>query len=323
MARVSATQTKTLGLGKSLVIGAGTLISMAAVSSALAMQAEYANPPLGKFIVVDGVRLHYVERGTGEPVVFLHGNGSMIQDFDSSGVLDLVAREHRVIAFDRPGFGHSDRPTDRDWGPREQAALFARALTQLGVVRPTVVGHSWGTLVAVAMAIHHPEAVGGLVLLSGYYYASLRADTALSAPGAAPFLGSLIQYTLGPLIGRLSSTSAVEHMFKPRAVPQAFWDEYSVGLAVRPSQLKAAAAETVMMPFVAAELSERYAEIRLPVAIIAGADDAIVDTNMQSGRLHENIAGSTFTVVPGVGHMVHHAVPSVVADALTIRQFAA
>lgn len=87
-----------------------SLVAMAAVNRYLARKAEEKNPPTGRFIDIDGVRLHYVERGAGDPIVLLHGNGSMVQDFECSGLIDLAAREYRVIAFDRPGFGHSERP---------------------------------------------------------------------------------------------------------------------------------------------------------------------------------------------------------------------
>lgn len=303
-------------LRNSLVLGIGALAGSAILSSALAFQAERTNPPTGRFVVVDGVRLHYVDYGEGDPVVFFHGNGSMIQDLACSGLLDQAAAHHRVIAFDRPGFGHSERPSDRRWGPSEQAALFDKALTEMGVRSAIIVGHSWGTLVALALALDHPDHVKRLILLSGYYFPSLRADTALSAPGATPLLGSLLQHTIGPVIGWLMSTSAVEHMFKPRAVPDAFWQAYSIGLANRPSQLKSAATETVAMPFAAAALAQRYTELRMPVAIIAGSDDAIVDTGSQSARLHDQIVGSTFESVSGVGHMVHHAVPEKIVRTL-------
>ena len=86
------------------------LAASAILNRVLAKKAERRNPPTGRFITVDGVRLHYLERGTGSPLVLLHGNGSMIQDFESSGLIDLAAKTYRVIAFDRPGFGYSDRP---------------------------------------------------------------------------------------------------------------------------------------------------------------------------------------------------------------------
>ena len=259
------------------------------------------------------MRLHYVEQGSGEPVIFLHGNGSMIQDFESSGLLRLVARTNKVIAFDRPGFGFSERPDGRPWGPTDQAALFAKALTVLGIGRAQVVAHSWGTLVALALAVEHPERVTSLVLLSGYHFPTLRADTILSAPSATPILGTLVRYTVGSLIGRINSGAVIKKMFAPREVPQAFSDAYSIGLATRPSQLAAAAAETVMMPFVAHGLSSRYLHLRLPVAIIAGENDKIVATSAQSQRLGQVIAGSTFESLAGAGHMVHHAETSRIA----------
>ena len=145
------------------------LAASAILNRVLAKKAERRNPPTGRFITVDGVRLHYVERGTGRPLVLLHGNGSMIQDFESSGLVDLAAKKYRVIAFDRPGFGHSDRPRSTVWTPEAQADLLNAALVKMGVSQPLVLGHSWGTLVAVALALNYPRNVRALILASGYY----------------------------------------------------------------------------------------------------------------------------------------------------------
>ena len=57
----------------------------------------------------------------------LHGNGSMIEDVQSSGLIDLAAKNYRVIVFDRPGFGHSDRPRHVVWTPQAHADLLASA----------------------------------------------------------------------------------------------------------------------------------------------------------------------------------------------------
>src|SRR6202790_870806 len=142
----------------------GALAISALVNRRLAKNAENDNPPAGQFLEVNGVRLHYVERGSGAPLVLLHGNGSMIQDFESSGLIDLAAKNYRVIVFDRPGFGHSDRPRDVIWTPVAQAELIDKALQRLRVSQALVLGHSWGASVAVALALLHPELVRGLVL---------------------------------------------------------------------------------------------------------------------------------------------------------------
>src|ERR1700742_3775091 len=163
--------------------GTATLMAVTAIANwHFAEEAQRDNPPQGQFIDIDGVRLHYVERGDGRPLVLLHGNGSMIHDFESSGLIDLAAENYRVIVFDRPGFGHSLRPRNVVWTPEAQAELFAKALARLDVSQAIVLGHSWGASVAVALAIKHPSMVEALVLASGYYFPTPRADILLAGP---------------------------------------------------------------------------------------------------------------------------------------------
>lgn len=86
------------------------LATAAGLVTRSARETERAHPADGRFVVVEGVKLHYLERGDGPPIVLLHGNGVTAQDWAVSGVFDGLATDHRVIAFDRPGFGYSDRP---------------------------------------------------------------------------------------------------------------------------------------------------------------------------------------------------------------------
>src|SRR3954467_3538118 len=174
-----------------------------------AEQTRRPRPP-GRFVEVDGVRVHYIARGKGRPVVLIHGNGTMAEDFVISGLLDQLAKHYRVLAIDRPGFGHTDRPRLRVWTASAQAHLVHRVLERLKVERPVIVGHSWGTLVALALAIAGWRDVRGLVLLSGYYYPTRRADVTLTAPLAIPGLGDL---------ARAMVPQAVGHLFAPPGVP--------------------------------------------------------------------------------------------------------
>src|SRR4030095_5174609 len=157
------------------------LLLLAAVvlaNIAIEFIARWRNPPIGEFLDIDGVRLHFIMRGNPDapPLVMFHGNGTFLQDFTISGLVDEAAHKFRVICFDRPGFGHSSRPRTIIWGPERQAELFCAALTRLGIERPLVLGHSWGTLVALAMAARNSERVKGLVLVSGYYFPTWRVD---------------------------------------------------------------------------------------------------------------------------------------------------
>src|SRR6202049_3847006 len=200
----------------------GALAISALINRHLAKKAETDNPPAGQFLEVDGVRLHYVERGSGAPLVLLHGNGSMIQDFESSGLIDLAAKNYRVIVFDRPGFGHSERPRNVVWTPDAQAELIERALDRLGISNAIVLGHSWGASVAVALALKYPGLVRGLVLASGYYYPTARADVlALSAP-SIPVVGDVMGHTLSPLISRLVWPLMIAKIFGPKSAPAKF-----------------------------------------------------------------------------------------------------
>jgi pimeloyl-ACP methyl ester carboxylesterase len=282
-------------------------------------QAEAENPPRGRFVTVDGVRLHYEERGSGPVLVLIHGNGVLGADYEQSGLLDKAAEHYRVIVFDRPGFGYSERPRTRLWTPQAQARLLHRALLDIGVDSAIVVGHSFATLVAVAMALEAPDFVRGLVLLSGYYYPSLRLDVPLLSGPAIPVIGDVMRYTVSPLITRMLWRPLTKAMFSPRPVDPRFC-ALPVWMLLRPSQLRAAAADTALMVPAAALLAQHYAELKVPVAIIAGTGDKVADFSHNSERLNEclneRVAGSALQLQPGVGHMTHYAHPDKVLAAI-------
>jgi pimeloyl-ACP methyl ester carboxylesterase len=293
---------------------AAALASIALLVQRRARRAEQGHPPRGRFLDVDGVRLHYFEQGEGTPVVLLHGNGAMIEDWEISGVPALAAEGHRVIVIDRPGFGHSTRPRRRMWTAAAQAELLHQALKQLGVNRPIVVGHSWGTLAALALALAHPEDVRGLVLVSGYYFPTARADVPLLSPPAIPVLGDVMRYTISPLLGRALAPKIISKVFAPSPVPPRFAAEFPVDLALRPSQIRASAEDTALMIPAATMMNQRYGELGMPIAIMAGAGDEIVDVDRHSQRLHREIPGSELRVIAGGGHMIHHLAPREVVE---------
>jgi pimeloyl-ACP methyl ester carboxylesterase len=293
--------------GGIVAAGAIALAGAAAIVSYRTRAAERAHPPQGKFVTSDGVRLHYIERGRrGAPVVFLHGNGVTAEDFLVSGVLDAASRSYQAYAFDRPGFGHSERPWTRSWPASAQAALLPEAFRLLGIERPIVVGHSWGTMVALALALDHPQALSGLVLASGYYYPTVRSDVALFSPPAIPLLGDLLRHTVAPFVGEAMTPRLIKKMFAPQQVPTRFWERFPTALMTRPSQIRAAAEDAAHMIGSAKALSARYSELRGPVAILAGDADRVVDYHYQAEGLHQEVPHSTLDTHLGVGHMLHH-----------------
>src|SRR5688572_17142359 len=264
----------TIALGVAAALGGAALYNRAQ-----ARRAERDNPPVGRFLELDGARLHYLDEGPADtgttgvggdpPVVLLHGNTVTLDDWIVSGVFDLMARSGRVVAFDRPGFGYSERPRDRSWTPAAQANLLRLACRRLGVGRPVVVGHSWATLVALAWALRVPEEVAGLVLVSGYYYPSTRLDAALVTPAAVPLLGDLLNDTVSPPLTHMTLPGTLRAMFAPHPVSDRFRDVFPEALIPRPKQIRAMSQEGAMMVQAAAALRGHYGGVSCPSVVIA------------------------------------------------------
>jgi pimeloyl-ACP methyl ester carboxylesterase len=297
---------------------AGILGALALLNARRARLAEQDHPPAGAFLDIEDVRVHYVERGKGPPLVLLHGNGAMIHDFVISGIFDRLAERFRVIAIDRPGFGHTNRPSSRIWTAAKQAELVDKALARLDVEQAVVIGHSWGTLVALSLALDHPGRARSLVLLAGYYFPTLRADVLAFSMLATPVVGDLLDWTVMPIIGWVLRPLVFQRIFAPFAVSPRFNAEFPTELALRPSQIKASATDTELMALSAAAIAGRYVELRMPVVIMAGTHDQIVDFGRQSLRLAEAVPNATLIPCDDVGHMIHHDIPDKVVEAVDL-----
>jgi pimeloyl-ACP methyl ester carboxylesterase len=298
------------------VIVVVALILMALGNIVFSVMAERNNPPIGTFIECDGVRLHYLD--SGDPaapcVVLFHGNGSMIQDFTISGLVDRLARRNRVLCFDRPGFGYSLRPRSRIWSATAQAALFVNALNQLGVRNPVVLGHSWGALVAIAIGLRNDYPIRGLVLASGYYFPTWRWDVWMMSGPAIPVLGDLVRYTVAPIISWAALPALFRKLFAPRSVPGNFKNGFPASLTLRPKQLRAAAEESAFLVPTAAQFQSRYSSIRCPVRIFHGTGDQVIEPD-QARRLHQVLSRSDLHLVEDAGHMVTYADASAIMKA--------
>jgi pimeloyl-ACP methyl ester carboxylesterase len=293
------------------------LAGMALLNFRTARLAEFANPPAGKFIDVNGCRLHYAEKGEGDVLVLLHGSGSMLQDFTASNLFELAAQEFRVIAFDRPGYGHSTRPRATIWTADAQAELIHCALAGLNVRRAIVFAHSWGPLVAISLALKHPEAVRGLVLASGFYYAKYDLEIVLHWPAAMPLAGPVLQWTIAPLLGRLAWRSEVAKNFDPRPVPDTF-AEFPQEMALRPSHIATTVMETKLLLPSASALTCEYGKLNMPVTIMTGESDRICDARVHSLQLHHDVPHSKLICLPGEGHMIHYTATSAVMEAIRL-----
>ncbi len=119
-------------------------------------------PAAQKYIDVEGLRMSYVEKGSGdETILLIHGLGASIHTWKYN--LDAFASRYHTIALDLPGHGNSEMP-DIPYSVNLHANYIYKFMQEKGIEKATVVGHSVGGQVAVILALNHPEVVEKLVL---------------------------------------------------------------------------------------------------------------------------------------------------------------
>lgn len=280
-------------------------------------QAEAAFPPSGSFITVEGIRLRFIRRGEGTPVVLLHGGILTADDF-AQVVEKAASRGYDAIAFDRPGYGHSKRPQQGSVTPADQARLIHGALQQMGVKKPIIVGHSWSGLLALTYALHYPEEIAGVVTLAGAMYKEgypAEHGDPISRLATAPVAGTLLLNTvLRSPLGTALARSSVRQAFAPEPVPEGYM-ETALALWLRPGHFRANREDILAFPPAAVQAARRYHEIRCPVVILAGEDDPF-GTREHAVRLRGDIPHAEMMIVPHTAHMIPQNHPELVLEAI-------
>lgn len=262
-----------------------------------------------RFATVNGTRLHYIVQGAVRPVVFVHGNPGSAQDW--MAVFSPLASRHRVIAFDRPGHGRSQRPKHGDATIEVQARLLHDALAQLRIDRPILVGHSWGAALALVYAITYPRDVAGLVVVAPAVYESHDSSFLTGLP-SVPVIGDAANYVLTPLIGASVVRGELKKAFSPDPVPKNYLKSV-LSEWTKPSKVRAYALDDDLFNPSVKKFSPRYTEIEVPVSILAGDADLIVPEK-DAVRLHEALPKSRLVVLPRTGHQIPFTHPQSVID---------
>jgi pimeloyl-ACP methyl ester carboxylesterase len=286
--------------------------------------ARFAAPPFGEFLELDGARIHYLDVdpdvGRRPAIVLIHGLGGTMRSFTYSLVDDL-RKEFRVIALDRPGSGYSTRPDDRA-GITHQAELLARFIAARGLQRPLVVGHSFGGAIALALALNHPQSLCGLALLAPLTHPQQTVP--------APFRGLavksrllrwLIAWTLAVPVGICRRKAALEVIFGPDPVPHDFGTRGGGLLGMRPPSFYASSTDLMALGTELAGLANRYHRLTLPVGILFGSADRILDSRFHGAAMVDKVAGLYLEIIQNGGHMSPICAPRRTAD--FIRHMAA
>jgi pimeloyl-ACP methyl ester carboxylesterase len=267
-----------------------------------------------KFIEINGLDIHVKKMGQGEPVfLLLHGFASSLYSWQD--VMEPLSQLGTVIAYDRSGFGLSERPLtwkgQNPYGSESQVELAVKLLDHFGVEKAVLVGNSAGGTVAMQTSLAHPQRVSALILVDPAVY---------NGGGAPPWMQTLLATPqmrhLGPLIARqilkrgpdliklawhnpaLLSLEKMELYKKPFQVEN--WDKALWEFIVTSRPIS---------------LIKRLDEISVPVLVITGDDDRIVPTK-DSIRLAGELRNASLLVIPESGHVPHEEQPQAFLEAV-------
>jgi pimeloyl-ACP methyl ester carboxylesterase len=283
-------------------------------------QVEAALPPAGGFVDVPGARLHVVERGQGPALLLVHGLAGQLCHF-TYALVDELAAQFRVVAVDRPGSGYSVRVPGASATLGAQAEVLAALIDELGLGRTLVVGHSLGGAVALALAQRHPERVSGLLLLAPLTHPVKEISSVFSGLKITiPWMRPLVAWTLAVPLGIAKRAEVLQVIFGPDAVPRDFASRGGGLLTLRPSHFVAACTDLAAAPQDLEGMTQLYATMQLPVRIVYGRGDRILNPAEQGETLAAKLPGARLTLIDG-GHMLPITAAAVIAQ--FIREAAA
>ncbi|MBW4793988.1 alpha/beta fold hydrolase [Pseudomonas tolaasii] len=285
-----------------VVVGASALLW--AFSALMTRRIETAVPINGRFVEVEGERFHYVDEGKGPPLVMIHGlmGSSRNLTYALSGQL---RERFRVITLDRPGSGYSTRHSGTAADLPAQARQIAAFIKTLDLDKPLVLEHSIGGAIALALALDHPHAVSGLILVAPLTHPQrLLPWVFLSLAVRPAWLRRWVSHTLTLPIGLLTKGSVVKGVFAPDPAPADFATRGGGLLGMRPDNFYAASTEINTVNVHLPEMVKRYAQLTLPIGLMYGARDKVLDFQKHGQALASKVPGLKLQVVEGRGHML-------------------
>jgi len=294
-----------------MLSGVAVVLVIGAVITRIgAVLIERAHMPRGRVVDVGGLRQHVVDTGTvareqGTPIVLIHGAGCNLEDMRLA--LGERLRGRRLIFIDRPGHGWSERRGVDGSSPAYQAAMIRDVLDRLGVSRAILVGHSWGGALALRFALDYPQHVSGLVILAPPLYPFPRRLTWFYDVMATPFIGPLIAYTLLLPVGALFIGFGFCGAFFPQWPPRHYLKRAGTLLSLRPRTFLANSRDIAHLQRNLPSQVARYTTLATPAVVMTGDRDLIVAPDRHAFAFARAVPGAKLIVLPGIGHMLHHA----------------
>jgi pimeloyl-ACP methyl ester carboxylesterase len=299
-----------------LVLG-GTVVCFAYLTAFRARKftenAEHVTPPIGQFIDVEGIPIHYIKQGSGPVLVMLHGAGGHVKDFTFDHVARF-AKDFTVIAFDRPGHGYTPILETSGASLAKQAHLIEQALFKLGVRSAIIMGFSYGGSLALHLATHYKELTKGLVLISavsmpwpGNVHINYRI---MSKPVIGPALMALSTAYFGDAYFR----AAYATVFYPRNAPNGYLDHVGVNMSVRFKSFVENARQLNSLRPQIVDQSILYSKLDIPIELIHGDQDTSVPARFHAEKFVNIVPHANLVMVKNMGHGTHQlAIPQIEA----------
>jgi len=295
-----------------LAVLAAAILYFVVATGRLAREAERQVPGTGRYVEVDGNRIHYRDYGSGRPIVLIHGLGGTMLHFPPA-LLDRLKDDYRLIVLDRPGSGYSMRKDADNGRLPQQADDIAGLIDALKLEKPLLVGHSLGGMIALTVALNHADRISGLALLSPLTHAVGEAPQFAGLKIPSRTLRRIISQTIAVPLSARSADATMAFIFAPQKTPADYMVAGGGWLGLRPSHFYATSTDFTAVELDIDKLSPRYGEIRLPVGILSGDKDQVLDYAQQTLPMKDEIAGIDIEILPGVGHMPQFVEPAKVA----------
>lgn len=287
-------------------------IGLALVTRLAMARAERLAPPLGQWRTFPEGLLHFTDQGSGSAIVLIHGLGGNLRNF-SPELVDHLTRNHRVIALDRPGAGYSiAKGAVPDL--HGQAAMIAALIEALDLAPVTLVGHSLGGALSLALVEARPDLVTRLALIAPLTQVIEDVPPQFrTLMIASPLLRRIVAWlVIGPA-GLLAGRARQMPAFAPDPVPATFEGHGGGALLFRPDTFDAASQDAQSVREVLPAIVAGYAAIAKPVDVLFGKGDQLLAPALHGEAFVTQIADARCTLVEG-GHMLPYVHPLVTAQ---------
>jgi pimeloyl-ACP methyl ester carboxylesterase len=264
------------------------------------VEARWATPP-SQFIVIDGVRLHYRDEGSGPPVVLLHANYASLFMWEPWAA--ALKDRYRVIRVDLPAHGLTGPDPTGDYTLQRIQSLFERFVDERGLQRFTVIGTSIGGTVAMRYAADHPERIERLGLISpGSLEKRVRGRT---TPAQVPKVADVITLVTPKSFTRFMLTNDYGD---PARVSEAVVDEW---WSMWMREGNRAAMLGLLRQYVSGGVEDKIRAVRAPVLLMWGERNKRVPVALayETRDLLVNSPQVKLEVLPGIGHMLVQEAP--------------